>query len=397
MRLLTVSNLYPRPDQPRRGLFNAQQFRALNAQMRSGDQQGGGVRNVCIVPEWRTWRWAAIRRWRDPFQTDFDTRYVPVFYLPVAGRSCNWRFYLASLASEVGLFQGCDGVLATWLYPDAVAVERLAHRAPGLPLWIKVHGSDRFHLDVATRRAVILRSCAGSAGVICVSESIAAALRKAGVPEGKVHVVPNGVDHERFRFRPAGEAAAALGPVGASQGRLTVLYVGNLVPVKGPDILLNAWPQVRRDCGTRGARLVIIGEGPMRRLLERMATRLAIADSVLFAGSIAPDAVARWMNAADCLCLPSLSEGMPNVVMEALVSGLPLVASAVGACSEMLAGEPCSRLVPPGDATALGRAICGVLTTGVERSAMASRNAKRFSWEQSAAELMQRLRHGRST
>ena len=274
-------------------------------------------------------------------------------------------------------------MLVTWLYPDAVAAASLVEPT-GKPLWIKVHGTDRFHLDHPQRRKLILRTCSKAAGVICVSENVAAVLRAAGVAAEQVHVVPNGVDHQRFRYRAREEAMHGLPQAAARQGGHVVLYVGNLTSIKGPDVLLDAWAQLLCAPGEFKARLIFAGDGTLRRTLEQKARTLGIGDSVLFLGSVPHAEVALWMNLADCLCLPSLSEGMPNAVLEALVSGLPVVASDVGACRELLKDEPSSCLVPVGNHSALSAAILQVLAQPVDRVGMAARHAAKYSWARSA-------------
>jgi glycosyltransferase involved in cell wall biosynthesis len=94
-----------------------------------------------------------------------------------------------------------------------------------------------------------------------------------------------------------------------------------------------------------------------------------------------------WMNFCDCLCLSSWSEGMPNVILEALASGLPVVATDVGACRDLLDDEPMARLVPPGDAPKMAEAIGDLLSRTVDRPALAARNGKR-SWADQAQEVL---------
>jgi glycosyltransferase involved in cell wall biosynthesis len=164
-----------------------------------------------------------------------------------------------------------------------------------------------------------------------------------------------------------------------------VLFVGNLVAVKGPDVLLDAWARVPAPPGGRA--LAIIGAGPWRSRLERQARRLGIADTVTFLGARPHAEVALWMNAADVLCLPSRNEGMPNVVLEALASGLPVAATDVGACREMLQGEPAGAIVAPDDAAGLAAAVGGLLAANGDRAALAARQRGRHSWDRQAAAI----------
>ena len=424
MRLLTCTNLYPRPDDPTRGVFNASLFRALADRLKENGNDR--LLNICLVPEWRTWKWRSIARWQDPFAQDLGTRYVPVFYIPVVGRNLSWRMYLASLRTLRGWGRGGDAMLATWLYPDAVAAAHFAERE-GLPFWIKVHGSDRFHLHHPSRRGVILDACSHARGIISNCEFLAGQLAEAGIERGKIHVVPNGVDHARFRPIPRQEARDCLcnrysdTPILRHADTSVVLYAGHLVSVKGPDRLLEAWKVLcerRQHSSTPTPRhsdtptprhsdtptprhpdtptlsfpaplLVMVGDGPMRRDLESMARDSGISDSVCFVGSRPHDEMALWMNAADCLCLPSRSEGMPNVVLENLACGRPVVASRVGDVPGLVRDGVDGFVVEDGPAfpdrlaDALGRA----LDREWDREQIVS-GTDRFTWERAAVELL---------
>lgn len=415
MNLLTVTNLYPRPDAPRRGMYNAQLFGAVaHLQTR--------VNNVCLVPEWRVWRWPAIRRWSGGGAvggTDVPTVYVPVLYLPLIGRGIAHSLYWSSLRRE----QRClsipaDAVLSAWLYPDGVAATRLAVQL-GVPSWVMVLGSDTFHLDAGHQKAAVLASCDAVRGFICVCKSLADRLVQVGVPPAKVYVVPNGVDTDLFHHRDKREAlpellsmssmappTAETAPALCAATARTVLFVGNLVPVKAPDLALTAFaeyahslatgmegalPPAPGPAGPRRAdtRLIFIGEGPMRRRLGRMARALGIEDNVAFLGGRPHAEVARWMNLADCLCLTSRSEGMPNVVIEALAAGLPVVAADVGACGELLDDESAGRVCAPGAVRPFAAALAEMLRGERDREAMSRRHRARRSWGEQAQEIME--------
>ena len=398
MRLLVVTNLYPRPDQPARGLFNLQTVRELSR------HQDVAVR--VIVPEWRLWRWPALRAWVSPAKEE-NVKYWPVFYLPGAGRSLGHLTYRWSVGRELSAaLAQCDGVLVPWLYPDGCAVAPLA-TALGKGLWMMALGSDTFHLRAKWRRRAILKAAGESDGVLCVCGPVADRLTEAGIDPRKVHVVPNGVDAERFHYRAASDALAELrrrnpedGARAArvrERGGRIVLVVGNLVPVKGVDMAVKAWAELRGSAGHPGAAsLVVIGAGPQRRQIGQLARRLGVADSVDFLGSRSPDEVALWLNVADVLCLPSRNEGMPNVVIEALVSGLPVAATRVGACPEMLADEPAARLCEGDSVGGLVAALRPLLEAHVERQALAQRHAPRYSWRFQAEAILRLMSERRA-
>lgn len=389
MRVLTISNLHPRPDRPQLGMFNAQLFEQFARTVE--------VVNICLVPEWRVWRWPRIRRARLPTPSSYPTYFLPVPYVPVFSRNRGPRVYALTMRSLTDRVAATDVVYASWLFPDGVAATHLAARCRR-PSWTMVLGSDTFHLQQPARRRQIVAASGHAAGLVCVCRLLADRLVRAGVPSSKTHVVPNGVDPSVFRYRSRVEGMAGLVACRgdfdspswlARPGGPVVLFVGNLVHVKGPDILSRAFDSFRR---LRGAiapvRLVVIGEGPMRAELERWALSPGLAGSVFFAGCRPHHEVAMWMNVADCLCLPSRSEGMPNVVLEAAASGLPVVAADVGACREMVGGDPLARVVDPGDASGMAEAMALLSSASDEtRQALAQRHGRRTWGDQARAIL----------
>jgi glycosyltransferase involved in cell wall biosynthesis len=143
--------------------------------------------------------------------------------------------------------------------------------------------------------------------------------------------------------------------LGLPGNRPIVLWVGRMVPVKGLDVLLEAWAAVLRTIPT--ALLVLVGEGDERAALERRAASLG--DSVRFAGARPHAELADWYRAADLLVLPSRSEGVPNVLLEALACGTPFVASDVGSVASLATPE--CEVVPAESPRALAGAIARAL------------------------------------
>jgi glycosyltransferase involved in cell wall biosynthesis len=172
-----------------------------------------------------------------------------------------------------------------------------------------------------------------------------------------------------------------------------VLFVGNLVAVKGVDVLLKAWSRLAA-AGVLGSedRLAIVGDGPERGRLQAQAEALGLGPRVAFAGAVAFAEVPRWMAASDVLCLPSRSEGTPNVVVEALASGVPVVATRVGGVPELVRQGENGLLVPPEDAPALAEALASALVRPWDGPALRA-SVAHLTWER-LAEAEQRFVEG---
>jgi glycosyltransferase involved in cell wall biosynthesis/O-antigen/teichoic acid export membrane protein len=218
---------------------------------------------------------------------------------------------------------------------------------------------------------------------IAVSKETRHELLSAGIPGERITLVSFGVDTRRFC-----PAAPALRAQLRKQLDLeeckVVLVVARLVPEKGLDRLLAAWPMVK--AGVPSAMLVIVGDGCERGSLSRQAESLP---SVRFVG--AQRDPLPFLQAADCFTLPSYTEGLPISLLEAMATGLPCVATAIGGISDALDGQ-LGALVPPGNAARLADALILMLRLNGDalarlRAASRKRAVERYSIEANAAAL----------
>ena len=403
MRALIVTNLFPNRVEPDRGVFNAQQFAQLakrcdltivapvpwfpKAACPHTNLVGVGAWLRRVAPRWSSYA-------RVP---DAETLGgIPVHHprhlvIPNVARALyGWLFFLGVRRTVWRLHRQrpCDVILATWAYPDVFGAALLARRLRR-PLVAKVHGSD-LHLFARgpIRRRLIAWALRQADAVVAVSEPLREALVRLGVNPSRIALIPNGVDRERFRSKDRREAREALGL--APEGR-RIVFVGNLVPVKGPDVLLEAMRRLPGD-----VRVSFVGDGMLQEELVRMAQADGLGGRVQFAGRRPHAEIPLWLCAADVMCLPSRSEGCPNIVLEALACGRPVVATAVGAIPELLQSGECGILVPPQQPAALAEALTRSFEQPwspeqIRRAVMAR------GWEESAgrlAELLQAARNG---
>jgi glycosyltransferase involved in cell wall biosynthesis len=232
---------------------------------------------------------------------------------------------------------------------------------------------------------------------VAVSRSLAGIAAELGARRENVHVLHNGVDIGSFAILPREQARERLG---LDRRANLLLFVGNLLPVKGVDVLLDALLMAGKPAlGAGRMTLAIAGDGPMRPWAERRVRRAGAEDAVRLLGHIPREQVALWMNAADVLVLPSRNEGCPNVVLEALACGTPVVASRVGAVPELV-DDACGATVEPGEPAELARAVESVLSRQWDRAAL-RRRVEGMSWEANARGLHEVLlgavaRHGRA-
>jgi teichuronic acid biosynthesis glycosyltransferase TuaC len=275
--------------------------------------------------------------------------------------------YLSKLLHDRFAFDVID---AHYFYPDGVAAALLG-RSLGKPVVITARGTD---INLISRyrlaRRWIRLAAERAAGIVAVSEALRARLLEIGVPGGRVQVLRNGVDLDLFAPRDRDAARRELeldldGPI--------ALSVGWLIPRKGHDLVLRAMaalPQVS---------VVIVGEGPEGPSLRRLAAQLGMGGRVRFLGAMPQERLAVVYNAADVLVLASTREGLPNVVLEALACGTPVVATAIWGTPEVVADPAVGRLVEERTPEALGAAIRDLLADPPARAAVRV-YAERFAW-----------------
>lgn len=260
----------------------------------------------------------------------------------------------------------------------ALLAAELGGRENGWTWSFTMHGPTEFY-DVPGHRLAEKTQSADL--VVCIS--LFARSQLMGVVDERewanLHVVHCGVD--TTRFRPLARVEGA----GARARAVRVLNVGRLAPVKGQAVLLEAMA-ILRARGTE-IELRIAGDGPEEARLRAQAERLEVLDSVTFLGALAHETVTAEMARAEIFCLPSFAEGVPVVLMEAMASGLPVVASRIMGIPELVQDGVAGRLVAPGAADALANALEELVRRPDLRGAMgaAGRQCVQAEWDQRRA------------
>ena len=191
-----------------------------------------------------------------------------------------------------------------------------------------------------------------------------------GANAGRTYSIPNGCDPAIFRPGAEGPTRSRLG---IPEGDRVILFVGRLDPAKGLDELLQAFGKLAVE--ERRLHLVLAGEGRYDTRMQAFVRENQLSDRVWFAGPLQAEDVAAWMAAADVFCLPSYSEGCPNVVLEALSCGCPVVASDVGGIPEIVPTD-CGILVSPHHPEELTEALRKALAASWNREYIATRRSR---------------------
>ena len=202
-------------------------------------------------------------------------------------------------------------------------------------------------------------------------------MRALNFPADRLKVMCNGVDLERFQLLDRTVMRRELGlPADAP----LLLTVGNLHEHKGQRLALETLTRLRATAGLADARLLVVGTGPDAGWLRQRAQALNLADAVQLVGPVPHHQLSRWYSAADILVLASSREGWPNVLLEAMACGTPVVASAVGGVAEIVQADEAGRVVAQRSVDGFSTAVLDLWSRRPCR-AQVRRYAERFSWD----------------
>lgn len=377
MKLLVFSSLYPDSTRPRHGIFVETRLRQLIAQ--------GGIEATVIAPvPWFPFSHSMFGSYaayaRVPYSeirhgiTVFHPRYL---LLPKIGMSlAPWLMAMAATQLARSLLRGgnvFDAIDAHYFYPDGVAAALVARKL-GKPLVITARGSDLNVLpNYRLPRKWICWAAGRAAHLVTVSRSLKQRLITLGVPDGKITVLRNGVDTALFAPVARDAVRASLQLAGH-----VVLSVGNLVRAKGHDMAIRAAARIP------DVQLVIIGEGPDRARLQALADESGLDSRVRFAGNMAQSELRNYYGAADVLVLASEREGWPNVLLEAMACGTPVVAAQTGGTPEIVAAPEAGMLLHERTTDALVSAMKALRVQTPDRAATRA-YAERFGWAETCA------------
>ena len=375
MRIEVVTSLYPSAVHPLEGVFAERRWLGMRA-------RGHAVHVLQPLP--RASRLLPLARWRalakvPRRETRGGIEVERPRYLHWPGRARGNAVAFARAALEaLDRRARPDAVVLDYAWPAAAAVAGL--RARRLPCVVSGRGSDVLAVAEEPALADELAHALRAAGHWCaVSRDLLAHMDRLGAKAGHGRLVPNGVDPELFHPRPRAEARAALDL--SAEGRL-VLVVGHWIERKDPLLALEVFARAAESAD----RLVFLGRGPLGPALAAAVSARGLAPRVSLRGEVAPEELARWYAACDLLLLTSRREGRPNVVLEALAAGRPVLATDAGGTRELLGELAPELLGRTRDPAALATQMRRILDGGHDPERLAA-SVAHLRWAASLTEL----------
>ena len=282
-----------------------------------------------------------------------------------------------------------DVIHAHWSYPDGWAAGALRAKLGGCALVVHARGTlERVIAHRSPRwRAMISRPLQAADAVIANSEALYEDCLRLGVSPSKLRVIPNGVDAQLFSPRDKVQSKRELD---LDAQRQLLLFCGNLRDVKGVDLLAQALPSL---CAARtNLDVVLVGSGELEASVRRALSAQIGAGRVRLTGALPQAQVARYMQAADLLVVPSRSEARGNVILEALACGTPVAAADVGGIPELIRPGH-GRLFAPGQVQPLLRMLLSLtddpaLLVRLGEAALAFVRDSGLTWEAHAQQTL---------
>ena len=372
LKIVTYTTLFPNREQPTHGVFVENRLRNL--------VETGAINARVVAPV--PWfpssapifgRYATLAK-VVPRETRFNLpiEHPKYLILPKIGMNLVPSWLVSASFPVLKQLQARDDfdlIDAHYFYPDGVAAIELGRRL-NKPVVITARGTDVNYIPRYPRpRRMIIQAAQAAAGIIAVSQAIKDAIVDLGISADKIVVLRNGVDLKLFHPAGRAEARKQLNV----EGRV-LLSVGHLIERKGHNFAIEAMPFLPDFT------LLIAGAGRERHRLEALAKKLHVEDRVRFLGSVSHHELQQVYAAADALILASSREGWPNVLLEAMACGTPVVATPIWGNPEVVSQPEAGVLTKDRTAEAVVEAVERLFRNLPDRAAT-RRYAEGYSWD----------------
>ena len=388
MRILTYTRLYPNAKMPEHGIFVA---RRVEAMARQGGHQIEVVAPVPYYPKFlpASGEWNALKLVPEVEERDGLNVYHPRYFNPPKIGMAKYGAWMAQGSYDLlyrlhkSDFQ-FEVIDAHFVYPDGYAAVKLGQRLKR-PVIVTARGSDLTRNKNLPHIVPLLQEVLrGAAQLIAVSEELRDNFLELGATPDKIHVIPNGVDTSFFTPMTREAARRALH---LKADDCWLVAVARLDRNKGQWLILEALKKIGLDeLKNRRIKVALVGQGESRAELEKIAQAAGLGDIVHFAGQQNPEKIRIWYNAANVNILASSREGSPNVVLEALACGIPVLASGAGNNAAIIHAGSNGFVFPIENAEALKIALLLALDHPWDRQAIAASGSQR-NWAAVAREV----------
>jgi glycosyltransferase involved in cell wall biosynthesis len=349
--LTLISNLYPNSVEPNKGIFIQQLANALAQQCSLTV-----VSPIALHP----FSWFKTRKIPNKALINGIVVFYPRYWIiPKIGASLSGFFFALGIFNTMKRLKKAgkaDKISVHWVYPDGYGLSIVAQRLK-IPFSLHALGCDiNDYTRYKIRRMFIIRALKRASIIIVKSDALKDKIMHLGIHSSQIKVIYNGVDSEQFIQKPMGIARFELMKQTGMIFKMNIkycLFLGNFQIEKGLDDLLQAFYLLKNS----SIHLFMMGSGPLLKVIQKQIKTLDLSKQVTLLGNIPHSDIPLYMAAADLLCLSSLREGCPNVVLESLSCGTPVVSTNVGAVPKIITKVSYGQIVPIASPDAFAKAI----------------------------------------
>ncbi|HKI51348.1 MAG TPA: glycosyltransferase family 4 protein [Geothermobacteraceae bacterium] len=321
-----------------------------------------GMPPANFLPSVKVYRAWSIK----PYLHNFETlRPINLMVSLTFSISCGILLWKKRRDFDLVHFHGASLPLIWNLILLKVLGKKVVAKVAAAKLGIEAGSLKGRYLGIGSLLASLLR---WTDAYVATTAEIEEGLKQDGVLPEQINRISNFIDSASFAPAAADEMDVLRARVGFDNHRI-ILYSGRFIERKGIDVLLQAWHTLRNDF--HNARLVFLGDGPLLPEMKSLSKELALEDSVDFRGHV--PTIKTLLQAADIFVLPSLQEGMPNALLEAMACGLPPVATRIGGVEDIVSDGENGLLVEPGDVDSLAGGLRRLLADESLTAAIAAR------------------------
>ncbi len=342
MKILVFTSLFPNHREPDFGVFiknrmvHVNQLKECNILV---------VAPVPYCPPWpilgKWFQYSQIKKYETIFGIDvYHPRYLLIPKVSMMVHGLSMFLFSLGLVKKLNKQFDFDLIDAHYIYPDCLAGVLLG-KIFKRPVAVSARGTDINDFPkYRTIRPFIKYTLASADRVISVCKALKNAMVEIGCDDEKVHVIPNGIDVDKFYIIDTKRARLGLN---LDEKEKIILSVGGLISRKGHHLTINAMKEIIE--AEPYARLYIAGKGEQEDALRHLVLQKGLEGYVTFLGHVPNKQLIQWYNAADVFCLASSREGWANVIMESMACGLPVVATKVWGAPEIITNSKVGLLV----------------------------------------------------
>lgn len=388
MNILVLTTLYPNNVQHRHGIFIENRVKELVKRYPEVK-----VKVLAPVPYFPSW--LPIEEYKKysevegkEIRCELEVFHPKYWVIPKIGMNITPHFLYQTCLKSISEIQATgfiiDVIDAHYFYPDGVVASWIGKKL-NIPVMVTARGSDINVIPenkIARKR--IVKALTDIQASAAVSQALADEMVKLAPKATAPVVLRNGVDLDFFH--PNANKPEL--PFTLAEDEKLILSVGNLVELKGHHLVIEALNSLDK------VKLIIIGEGEQKNTLQKLVEKLSLTDRVYFTGNIMQAELPGYYAAADVLVLASSREGMPNVLLESLACGTPVVATDVGGSSEVINDSYVGELIVVRNVISVARALTKVLANKTVRDKI-RQLSQQFGWQETSGKqykLLNKLR-----